>query len=82
MSRVDMSEPHPRRSEARRFMHRRLKSAVPPRPSLRNPVQVAFFTLIWMARGKTNKEIGLILDISPRTTAKHLEHIYAKFGLR
>lgn len=35
----------------------------------------------WVARGKTNKEIGLVLDISPRTTSKHLEHIYLKFGV-
>jgi DNA-binding NarL/FixJ family response regulator len=34
--------------------------------------------LMWISRGKTNKEIGLILDTSPRTVNKHLEHIFEK----
>ena len=34
--------------------------------------------LDWVARGKTNKEIGVILELSPRTVQKHLEHIYRK----
>jgi DNA-binding CsgD family transcriptional regulator len=34
--------------------------------------------LDWVAEGKTNKEIGVILDLSPRTVEKHLEHIYRK----
>ncbi len=34
--------------------------------------------LIWVAHGKTNKEIGEILDLSPRTVNKHLEQIYPK----
>lgn len=37
--------------------------------------------LEWVARGKTNNEIGLILSISPRTASKHLEHIYTKLGV-
>lgn len=37
--------------------------------------------LEWVARGKTNNEIGLILAISPRTASKHLEHIYTKLGV-
>ena len=37
--------------------------------------------LEWVARGKTNNEIGLILEISPRTASKHLEHIYTKLGV-
>jgi DNA-binding CsgD family transcriptional regulator len=32
----------------------------------------------WVAQGKTNKEIGVILELSPRTVQKHLEHIYRK----
>lgn len=32
--------------------------------------------LSWVAQGKTNPEIGLILNISPRTVQKHLERIY------
>lgn len=34
--------------------------------------------LTWVARGKTNPEIGLILNISRRTVHKHLEHVYLK----
>lgn len=37
--------------------------------------------LIWIAQGKTNAEIGTILDMSPRTVQKHLEHIYQKLGV-
>jgi DNA-binding CsgD family transcriptional regulator len=37
--------------------------------------------LDWVAQGKTNKEIGVILEVSPRTVQKHLEHIYQKIGV-
>jgi len=37
--------------------------------------------LQWVAHGKTNMEIGTILDVSPRTVQKHLEHIYQKLGV-
>lgn len=37
--------------------------------------------LMWISRGKTNKEIGLILTTSPRTVNKHLEHIFEKLGV-
>ena len=37
--------------------------------------------LTWVARGKTNSVIGMILHISPRTVSKHLEHIYSKLGV-
>jgi DNA-binding CsgD family transcriptional regulator len=35
----------------------------------------------WVSQGKTNKEIGVILELSPRTVQKHLEHIYQKIGV-
>ena len=38
-------------------------------------------TLEWVAEGKTNREIGDILGVSHKTAAKHLEHIYLKFGV-
>jgi DNA-binding CsgD family transcriptional regulator len=38
--------------------------------------------LDWVAQGKTNKEIGVILDLSPRTVQKHLEHIYRKIYVK
>lgn len=37
--------------------------------------------LLWVAKGKTNKDIGDILGTSPRTVNKHLEHIYVKLGV-
>jgi DNA-binding NarL/FixJ family response regulator len=37
--------------------------------------------LLWIARGKSNRDIGAILDLSPRTVNKHLEQIYNKLGV-
>ncbi len=37
--------------------------------------------LRWVAKGKTNRDIGEILGMSPRTVNKHLEHIYVKLGV-
>jgi CheY-like chemotaxis protein/DNA-binding CsgD family transcriptional regulator len=37
--------------------------------------------LMWISRGKTNKEVGLILGGSPRTVNKHLEHVFEKLGV-
>lgn len=34
--------------------------------------------LLWIAQGKTNREIGQILDLSPRTVNKHLEQVFRK----
>jgi len=37
--------------------------------------------LLWLSRGKSNREIGEILNISPRTVNKHLEQIFIKLGV-
>lgn len=37
--------------------------------------------LHWIACGKTNREIGEILSISPRTVNKHLEQVFQKIGV-
>jgi DNA-binding response OmpR family regulator len=37
--------------------------------------------LLWISRGKSNREIGEILSISPRTVNKHLEQIFVKLGV-
>jgi DNA-binding response OmpR family regulator len=37
--------------------------------------------LMWIARGKSNRDIAEILTLSPRTVNKHLEQIYAKLGV-
>ncbi len=34
--------------------------------------------LAWVARGKTNQEIAVLLVVSPHTVRKHLEHAYQK----
>ena len=37
--------------------------------------------LSWITNGKSNRDIGTILDLSPRTINKHLEHIHKKLGV-
>ena len=37
--------------------------------------------LYWLAKGKTNRDIGDILGSSPATVKKHLERIYVKLGV-
>ena len=38
--------------------------------------------LRWVARGKSNQEIAATLSIAPGTVKKHLDHIYAKLGVK
>lgn len=35
----------------------------------------------WVAFGKTDADIGALLNISRRTVQKHLEHAYVKLGV-
>ena len=37
--------------------------------------------LLWLARGKQNRDIADVLGMSPRTVNKHLEQIYTKLGI-
>jgi DNA-binding NarL/FixJ family response regulator len=37
--------------------------------------------LAWLANGKSNRDIGSILDLSPRTINKHLERVHKKLGV-
>lgn len=37
--------------------------------------------LVWISKGKSNRDIAEILGLSPRTVNKHLEQIYAKLGV-
>ncbi|KFB08059.1 response regulator transcription factor [Nitratireductor basaltis] len=37
--------------------------------------------LFWIARGKANRDIAELLELSPRTVNKHLEQIYIKLGV-
>ena len=37
--------------------------------------------LLWLSRGKSNRDIGEILGLRPNTVTKHLEQIYIKLGV-
>ncbi len=37
--------------------------------------------LLWVSRGKSNRDVAQILDISPRTINKHLERVFEKLGV-
>ncbi len=37
--------------------------------------------LYWVIKGKTSRDIGDILEVSPRTINKHLEHVFVKLGV-
>lgn len=37
--------------------------------------------LYWVAKGKTNRDIGEIIGSSPATAKKHLERVYVKLGV-
>ena len=37
--------------------------------------------LYWLAKGKTNRDIGDILGSSPATVKKHLERVFDKLGV-
>lgn len=37
--------------------------------------------LLWIANGKTNREIAQILELSPRTVNKHLEQVFRKMSV-
>ncbi|MBB3771919.1 DNA-binding response OmpR family regulator/DNA-binding CsgD family transcriptional regulator [Angulomicrobium tetraedrale] len=57
---------------------------VPPEQVLRAKLNLTVReaeVLMWLARGKANRDIGEILGLSPRTVNKHLEQIYAKIGV-
>src|SRR5262249_7167715 len=57
---------------------------ITPQPQLLVPFRLSpreGQVLNWVARGKTDNEIGMILELSTRTVQKHLEHIYQKIGV-
>jgi DNA-binding CsgD family transcriptional regulator len=38
--------------------------------------------MTWVVHGKTNAEIATILGTSPYTVIKHLQHVFAKLGVK
>lgn len=55
------------------------RSDVPPAPAGLSPREVE--VLVLLARGKTNREIGIVLGISGRTVQNHVAHIFDKLGV-
>ena len=57
-------------------------------PSAKNPLGSLGLTaretevLTWIAQGKTNHEIGVILSASTGTICKHVEHILCKLDVK
>jgi DNA-binding NarL/FixJ family response regulator len=52
--------------------------------TLRNKLQLTqreAEVLLWIARGKSNRDVAEILTLSPRTVNKHLEQIFNKLGV-
>lgn len=75
------------RIQDRRLEHERANP--PPEFSLRSPEPLRGLgltpreaeVLFWVAQGKTNAEVGIILGMSDRTANKHLEHVFKKLGV-
>lgn len=57
---------------------------IPPEQLLRERLaltQRQAEVLLWVSNGKSNREIAIILDMSPRTVNKHLEQVFLKLGV-
>ena len=61
-----------RRAEPSAAAHRLSTASLTPREAE---------VLSWVAKGKTNRDVGDILGMSPRTVNKHLEHVFEKLGV-
>ncbi len=77
---MDLLAPHLRQAHANAQMFERVSlnwppsSLAPEAPLTPREAEVG----LWMAHGKTNREIALILGISGRTVDKHVEHLLRK----
>ncbi len=80
------------REELRPLMHllaphiaraheRAWKAKPPPTPNAATLARRESEVLHWLAQGKRDAEIAIILGISRRTVSKHVEHILAKLGV-
>lgn len=81
---LDLVRPHFLRS---RQLLERATTAASSAPAAARPTKPIDLTprerevLYWVSEGKTNGQIGLILNASSRTIQKHLEHIFQKLGV-
>jgi len=74
--------------ETRLIRHQILKSAAAkPDFSSATPLESLGLTpreaevLLWVAQGKTNSDVGIILSMSEKTVKIHLGHIFEKLGV-
>jgi DNA-binding response OmpR family regulator/DNA-binding CsgD family transcriptional regulator len=67
--------------EATILLSRQVDATTPNRLSQASLTPRESEVLSWLAKGKTNRDIADILDMSPRTVNKHLEHIFEKLGV-
>ena len=78
-TRLELQADHTRADDtaaaAPTMLPRARKSALSPLTAREREV------LLWVSRGKTDRDVARLLDISPRTVAKHLEHVYVKLGV-
>lgn len=58
-----------------------LEESIAPRIERKRLTRRETEVLSWLAQGKTNWAIARILDLSPDTVRKHLQHIYGKLGV-
>ncbi len=73
--------------EARFLRSEQQRLSAKPSFNSPEPLQVLGLTpreaevLFWMAQGKTNAEIGMVLEMSVATVKKHAEHIFEKLNV-
>jgi DNA-binding CsgD family transcriptional regulator len=67
------------RARNRQLAHSALNTARPASLAALTDREIQVLELV--AQGRTNTAIAHMLGVSPRTIAKHLEHIYRKLGV-
>ena len=72
---------HVRNARAMRIARDAIEAQHPSRLTTAALTQRETEVLSWVAKGKTNKDIGQILGMSSRTVNKHLEHVFEKLGV-
>ncbi len=72
LRRAEAAAPGPKRTGGEPEPGRLEQLGLPPREAE---------ALFWVARGKTNEEIGVVLGIGRTTVKKHLESTFAKLGV-
>jgi DNA-binding NarL/FixJ family response regulator len=80
---LPQTKPHPAQTKTKHRVKTRTKL-----PPAKNPLRSLGLTaretevLTWIAQGKTNYEIGVILGACTGTICKHVEHILCKLDVK